>query len=258
MRPRVKTKAALGAKTQSAASHHRLVRFLPNYSGAFASEFCGAGGVFQRLARAAAILCRCASRCSSLSVFGTPLARRPRACASLFIFGPEFGIVEHIFDHAREISHVVISVLDYSFGRNQLKFEVEVGVELADKISQRPTAKRIDQDFGGRVALDRIQHAIHGAFGISHLSNALEMIQRGLGLHLRPLASFRCRVRCHAQSINRFSVRDKENRKLFLRRRIGMGGGGGFETVRSEPRQKSNAESSNGLAKTSTNTPNGQ
>ena len=181
MTQRLHARAALGAKTPSADSHHRIVRFLPNYSGAFASEFCGVGEVFQRLSRAAANLCLLASRCSSVSVFGTPFARRPRACAALFI--------------SRTVGRVVASLTQ------------QFGTDGFFRFQFLPQSDQAEPDGAG---------------------------ERGL------LFSLFCGVRCHAVSINRFSVRNKGNRKSFLRRRNGTGGGGGFETLRSEPRQKSN------------------
>lgn len=177
---------------------HRLVRFLTIYSGAFAPEFCGVGGASQRFARAAAILCRRASRSSSLIVFGTPFARRPRACAALFTV-PDFQRLGLIGD---------LDEFDFD----------QVGLGALGEIGKHTLT--VFEAFC--AVLVRIGFA---AFEGGH--DAVD------GL-----------VRCHATSINRFTDAVTKNLRLFLGRRFRAGGGGGFETVRSEPRQKSNGESS--------------
>lgn len=203
MKPFAKMKSALPEPSGFAAA--RLLDFSLIQSGAFAADAFGAGGVFQRFFRAAAILFDRAARSMALSVFFTPLAIRPRACAALFNF-----------TSAEEVADRFLAFFLGAAARVAIGVRQHAG--HPDRVPAGEEFHRRQGDAAMRVGMVcRVLLGLVCYFGF----------ERGF--------------RVHAWTVNRFIVPCKKNVKVFLRREIRAGGGGGSETSCPNPREKSNS-----------------
>lgn len=206
MMPFAKMKSALPEPSGFAAA--RLLDFSEFQSGAFAADAFGVGGVFQRFFRAAAILCRRASRSPALSVFFTPLPILPSACAALFIELGNKGINVGVPLELRRALRVV---------------------NLA--LGEAVTGSGRVVNLGGHDDRDV-------ADGFVFVAGEFD---RGVWcFHARTVKRFI--ESCNKKVMPEVRLFVSRSNALELRSKKSLGGGGGSETSCPKPREKSNAE----------------
>lgn len=146
----------------------------------------GAGGVFQRFARAAAILCLRASRSAALMVFGMPLPILPSACAALFIGLGDFGC-------AVNLDPSPVFFIRSVEGFREAVVNAAVGL---DGCLECVPSGHLEEALGGSVALPKhdvvcvgggFAFCFHGGFGLLVFGGeCFGQVGRGVevGLHL--------------------------------------------------------------------------
>lgn len=211
MKPFAKMQSALPEPSGFAAA--RLLDFSEFQSGAFAAEFFGVGGVFQRFFRAAAIRFARAARSLSLIFFGTPLPILPSACAALFIV---------LLDPLASAGFV---------GSDERRMPCE--------FSERQTIVTCVERLGAANATEA-----HPIFPCSVL-----FVGRSVGGGFPILRE--CSLRrgccvvvvvflCHAGTVKRFTESVTNYFQKSFVADFSLGGGGGSETSCPKPREKSN------------------